>query len=247
MPLYPFPDVPVAPGVPAVPRSPQFPPMAAVGLGLVEGLIWRILQVQTQWGIFTTAGVALGDPSVFSGIAGDILQSVGVGSTLSTNAVSYSKQMKTSTFPVERGGFAQYNKVEMPAEPIVVMALDANQADRTSYLNAIDAATKSTSLYNVVTPEVTYTNYTIEDYRYERRAARGASLILVELHLIEVRQVSAAYSSTINDPQNPGATPQSNTGTVQPQTPSISTAKSIANTIPSLASDAQTFIQSAVQ
>ena len=136
----------------------------------------------------------------------------------------------------------------MPANPIVVMALDATQADRTSYLDSIDAATKSTDLYNVVTPEVTYVGYTIADYRYERRAARGVSLIMVELHLIEVRQVSAAYTQTsINNPQNPGATPQVNSGLVQPQTPSTSVLQSIAGSVPGLAQDATSAIQNAVQ
>lgn len=247
MPLYPFPDVPDLPGVPALPRSPLFPPATSAGLGLVEGLIWRILQVQTQWGIFDSAGNVLGDPSVFTGLVGDALQSVGIGPTLSTNSLGYDKEMRVSDFPVERGGFAAYNKVELPATPVVTMALDATEADRTFYLNAVDAATKSTNLYNVVTPEVTYINYTIESYRYERRQTRGATLLMLELHLVEIREVSAVFSQTIKDPKNPGATPQDNAGIVQPQVPQTSVLQSVATKLPGLASEATTAIQGLVQ
>lgn len=231
MSLYPFPDVPDSPGVPALPRSPLFPPAASAGLGLVEGLIWRILQVQNQWGIFTAEGQTLGNPSQFLNIPGDILQSVGLGATLSTNSVDYSKDMRVSDFPVERGGFASYNKVEMPANPSVVLCFDGSESERTAFLDQIDAATKSTDLYNVVTPEITYVGYTLESYRYERRASRGASLLMVEIRLLEVREISVTFASTINDPKNPGATPQADTGVVQPQTPPTSVAKSLSVTI----------------
>lgn len=248
MPLYPFPDVPDLPGVPALPRSPLFPPAETIGLGLLEGLIWRIFQVQTQWGIFDSNGNSLGDPSLFVGIINTVLESAGIGSILSTNSLDYKKETRVSDFPVERGGFASYNKVELPANPIVTMCLDGSEDDRTFFLNAIDAASKSTNLYNIVTPEVTYTNYTIEDYDYQRRANRGATLLMVNLHLIEVRQVSATFSQTqIVNPQNPGASPQVNSGIVQPQVPPTSVLKSVANKVSSLASDAQSAIQNAVQ
>lgn len=247
MPLIPFPDVPQLPGVPALPRSPLFPPATTIGLGLVEALIWRIFQVQTQWGIFDSNGNALGDPAIFTGLTGAVLESVGIGSVLSTGSVEYGKELQVSDFPVERGGFASYNKVERPANPVVTMCLDANESDRTSFFNSIDAAAKSTNLYNVVTPEIVYTNYTISSYNYQRRAAKGATLIIMEIHLIEVRQVSAAFSQTIVQPQNPGATPQSDTGVVQPQNPTTSTARSIAKAVPGLAASAQAFIQSLVQ
>lgn len=247
MPLIPFPDVPDLPGVPALPRSPLFPPAETVGLGLLEGLIWRIFQVQTQWGIYDSNGNALGDPALFTGLLGSALQSAGVDSTLSTNAFDYKKQNRVSDFVVERGGFATYNKIQLPATPTVIMCMDGTEDDRTFFLNALETAADTTALFNIVTPEVTYVNYTIEDFDYERRANKGATLLMVYIHLVEVREVSAAYSSTINNPQNPGATPQVNAGIVQPQVPETSVLQSVATKIPGLASDALSAIQGAVQ
>ncbi len=60
MALIPFPDVPKLPGVPALPRSAKFPPIVRAGLGLLQGMLWRIFQVQTRWGICDSKGKPLG-------------------------------------------------------------------------------------------------------------------------------------------------------------------------------------------
>lgn len=230
MSLYPYPDVPPFPGVPELPRSPLFPPAATIGLGLVEGVLLSILQIRTQWGIFDIEGNALGNPAQFAGIPAEILNPIGLGASLSTNSVDYRKETRVSDFPVERGGFASYNKVEIPATPSVTLCFEGTESDRTTFLNAIDAATKSTQLYNVVTPEITYVGYTLEDYRYERRALRGATLLMVQIDLVEVRQVSAVYTkAVIVAPKDPGATPAASNGVVQPQTPPTSILKTGAN------------------
>ena len=196
MPLIPFPDIPELPGVPALPRSPNFPPIVKTGLGLIEGALWRALQIDSKWGVYDSKGKALGDPAKFTGVLGAALDAAGVGSTLSTGSVEYTKATRVSDFPVEKGSFASYNKVEVPGLPVVTLCLTGSESDRTAFLNSIDTATKSTDLYSVVTPEVTYVNYSIEAYNYQRRAVRGVTLLTVELMLKEVRQVSAQYSST---------------------------------------------------
>ena len=238
MPLIPFPNVPNVPGVPALPRSPSFVPAVTASLGALQGLLWRVFQVQTRWGIFDSNGKPLGDPSKFTGLVGNALDAAGLSSTLSTNAVDYSKDMRVSDFPVERGGFASYNKVELPAEPVVTLCLTGSENDRRTFLEAIDAAVKSTDLYSVATPEVTYIDYTVERYNYSRRNSRGATLLIVEITLKEVRQVSSQYSqaaaSQIDAPKSTGATPTADGGKVQAKTPDTSTLKAVTNKISSL-------------
>ncbi len=253
MPLIPFPSIPDLPGVPAIPRSVKFPPVATAALGLLQGMLWRIAQVQTRWGIFDSQGKPLGDPKQFVGIIGRALESAGVygaGPTLSTGSVDYSKETKVSDFPIERGGFASYNKVESPANPQVVLCLQGSEADRRSFLDAVDTACKSTDLFSVVTPELTYINYSIERYNYARRNSKGATLLIVEITLKEVRQISAQYSQVgedqIDTPQDVGATPQVSNGKVQGKIPVISTLKSIANKLPGLADRAESYIQGLV-
>ena len=65
----------------------------------------------------------MGDPAKFTGLIGNALDAAGLGSTLSTNSVDFSKDTKVSDFPVEQGSFASYNKVETPASPIVTLCL----------------------------------------------------------------------------------------------------------------------------
>lgn len=247
MPLIKFPNVPKAPGVPAVPRSPNFPPLARAALGLAQGFLWRVFQTETRWGIFDSNGKALADPSKFGGLLGNAIEAAGMGSTLSTGGIDYSKETRVSDFPVERGGFASYNKVELAASPNVTLCLSGSERNRRAFLEAIDKACKSTDLYSVVTPEVTYINYSVERYNYQRRSSRGATLLVVEIALKEVRQVSASYTQAnagkIENPKNVAATPPADTGKVQAKTPEVSTLKGIADKLPALADKATAYMQ----
>lgn len=225
-----FPDVPKLPGVPPLPRSPEFPTSVRSVLGLIQGALWRTAQISSQWGIFNSAGESLGNPDNF-------LNVIGIGSTLSTGGVDYSKETRVSDFPIERGSFASYNKVEMPATPKVTLCFGGSESDRRAFLEAVDAACKSTELYSVVTPEVTYIDYSLEKYDYQRRSNKGATMLMVEITLKEIRQVSSTYSvaaKQIEAPKDVGATPNVDGGKVQPQTPNTSTLKSLFNKLPSL-------------
>jgi hypothetical protein len=219
-------------------------------LGVLQGLLWRIFQVDAQWGIFNSNGEALGDPAIFTGLVGNALEAAGLGSTLSTGSVEYTKETKVSDYPVERGGFASYNKVETPASPIVTLCLSGTESNRKSFLESIDAACKSTELYSVVTPEVTYVDYSLERYNYQRRSSKGATLLIVEIALKEIRQVSAQYVTTtataIDTPKDVGATPSASGGKVQGRKPNTSTLKSLANKLPGLADTATAYIQGLV-
>ena len=251
MALIPFPNVPKLPGVPALPRSPNFPPLLKAGLGLVQGMLWRIFQVQTRWGIWDSKGKPLGDPSKFTGLIGNALEAAGLGSTLSTGSVDYSKETRVSDFPIEGGAFASYNKVEQPASPTVTLCLTGSEKNRRTFLEAIDKACKSTDLYSVVTPEVTYVNYSVERYDYSRRSSKGATLLIVDITLREIRQVSAQYTQSnkgqVDQPKEAGATPQADNGKVQAQTPPKSTLKSLADKLPSLADKASSYLQGALK
>lgn len=236
MPSIPFPNVPSYPGVPQLMRPINAAvaqvPALAVALGSFETILGQSLQQTPRWGIFDALGHQLGlnnntTPSILS-----VLESQVLGSsvpTLSTYGFDFVKEMTVSSFPTEGGGFANYNKVEQPANPVVTLILDGSEGYRTNFLNAIDAACKSTNLYNVVTPEVTYIGYTMERYTYGRRAQRGATLIIVDISMKEGRSVTAAFTKAIVAPQNPSSTPQVNNGMTQPTMPDTSTLKKFTN------------------
>ena len=239
MPTIPFPDVPPYPGVPALVRAANVPVPIQVALGELQTLLASALQSPQQWGIFDSNGNQLGAVPGSNGLFESIITSIiGGQQVLSTNAFEFARESKISDFVIEQGGFASFNKVLMSAEPVVTLVLQGTQTQRQAFLNAIDAACQSLNLYSVVTPEVTYFNYNLERYNVARRAERGATLLIVEITLKEIRQVSAAYSTTatsvINQPQNPAATPQTGSGIVQPQVPPTSVLKSIANLWPNV-------------
>lgn len=240
MPLIPFPAVPFYPGVPALVRGANVPVGIQVALGDIQTVLASAMQQTQQWGIFDQNGNQLGlldnegnglFKSIIASISGNIRP------VLSTNAVEITKDTKISDFPIENGGFASYNKVILPVEPVVTLALQGTISERAAFIGLIEAACNSTDLYNVVTPEVVYVNYCLERTNQVRRADRGASLMFIEISLKEIRQVSAAFSNVqtpINAPQNPAATPASNSGLVQSQAPNESVLKSIYNLFPSL-------------
>jgi len=212
--------------------------IALASLGTLGTILLNALQSQTQWGIFDSSGNQLGSTSSGgNSLLTTVLESalVGPGPILSTNSFEFKRETRVSDFPVEDGGFASYNKVVLPGEPTVRYCFSGGVNDRGTFLAALDNACQSTNLYSVKTPEVTYYNYNITDYSIIRRADSGANMLIVELHLREIRQVSVSYStvqSLINQPQNPASTPPSNGGIVQPQPSSTSTLKSIMNNFP---------------
>ena len=233
MPLIPFPDVPPYPGVPAIPRSVLSQPIVSIGLGSLSSILINALQQQTRWGIYDQFGNLLGIDNSGSLTIESIIsnQITGGGNSLqSTLSFEFVKENKISNFPVEQGGFATYNKIQLPANPTVTIALSATEPERTQFLGAIDDACNSTDLYNVVTPEVTYVNYSLERYNYRRTAQRGMTLLVVEVSLLEVRQVSATFTqaSPITAPQAPDAAAQVNNGITQAAAPDTSVLQSIA-------------------
>ena len=179
MPLIPYPDVPPYPGVPALVRSANVPPDILIGLGLIQTILASAIQNGSHWGIYDSSGNQLGIISQSNGLAQSIIENIFIGATgptLSTNAVEFSKETRISDFLVEKGSFANYNKVELPANPVVTLALGGSVTDRATFFNQLQAACISTQLYSVATPEVTYYKYAIERYNYVRRAERGANI-----------------------------------------------------------------------
>ena len=238
MPSILYPTVPYYPGVPELLRPVSAviaaSPVLAIGIGTVENILGSALQQAPRWGIFDVDGAQLGvtgsaSVSILSILASQIAGDI--SPTLSTLDVEFMRETRISDFPLEAGSFASYNKVQMPANPVVTLALAGTEDDRTAFLTAIDAASIGTELYSVVTPEVTYGDYSIERYRYARRSSQGATLLVVEISLKEIRQVTASFATVtaapIVDPQNAGATPSVSGGITQPKVPDVSTLKSL--------------------
>jgi hypothetical protein len=170
-----FPNVPDLPGVPALLRSAAAPVLASVNALLItSGLSQFALGLaKPVWGVFDTSGnpVAVSDSVVDLDFASD---------------------SRISNYTQEAGAFNSYNKVQLPSEPRVHLACGGTIEERQAFLAAIDAAKQSTNLYNVVTPEATYLSMNVVGYGYHRDSRNGANLLIVALHLEEVRVTATA-------------------------------------------------------
>lgn len=251
MPLIPYPDVPNTDGVPTIPRSPNFPPVAGFVLDSIQGAIWRAFQVEQKWGIWTLKKAEDGkdevpdkpfyDPQLFPGFVGVAVGAAGgllpgnlIGSaTLSVGSLEYAKEMRVSAFPIEKGGFASYNKVEMPANPVMTLYFSGTETERKAFIDKIDAATKSLELFAIVTPEANYIGYTMEKYTYRRTQQSGAYMYIVEVPLKEIREVTSTYTVSnpgdVKNTTHPDAVPPVDAGKVQSTTPKTSVLKSLVN------------------
>lgn len=241
MPRIPFPNVPSLVGVPPLARSAKVPPTARAVLGFAQGVLWRIFQVETQWGVFTEDGQPVIDAGAFSGAIGAIADAAGVnGGAVSTGGVEVVGEARPADFPVERGGFASYNKVLLPGQHSVRLIVSGDESTRAEFLAWMEGAVASTDLYVVVTPEMTYDSVTLERYNYARTASSGATIIIADLVLREVREVSARYaradkSGQLGDVSTPDAAMPVDAGNVQPDPPSSSVLRSLADGFPSMA------------
>ena len=215
MPTIIYPNVPMVSGVPVINRTTVAPAVTPV-LTILSSALWQAIDTNPQWGIYDSNGKPLTDTGL-SGASGVVLSAMGLQPILSTVGVDYSKEVRISDFPIEQGSFASYNKVELPAEPLVTMSYDGSIEKRTAFLNALDTATKSTGLYSVVTPEVKYINYSISRYSYSRYANKGLTLIIVNIWLKEIRQVTPQFASTKNAKSDNAKSAQNN-GIVQTKT-----------------------------
>lgn len=150
-----------------------------------------------EWGIFTSGGAAV--------LTGD-----------NVVALDYSRDFRVPTYPVERGSFESYNKVEQPIDLRLTFTKGGTVAERATFLAACDAAQKSLDLYSVATPEATYTEMNVTHVSYDRQAAKGAGLLTVEVGLQRIRAyATAAFTNT----KAPGGAADINAGPVQAVTP----------------------------
>ncbi|MFP3548821.1 hypothetical protein SB748_36135, partial [Rhizobium sp. SIMBA_035] len=80
------------------------------------------------------------------------------------------------------GGFADYNKVQMPYNARVQLACGGSDTRRSAFLSSIEAAKQSTALYTVITPDATYENANVVSYDLRRTSKNGVTLIVAELY-----------------------------------------------------------------
>lgn len=200
-----FPDVPFGPGVPSVLRAAGVFSTTDVGSLLTSDATDLGVLAAPQWGIFTTAG----DPVLTT--------DTGVDTVIS---VDMRREARIITAPTEMGGFQSYNKVALPNDARLRMAVAGSSDARAAFLQQLDALQDDLNLYAVVTPDATYPNVNQIHYDYSRqRQGGGASMVVVDVWFEEVRQSAQASTNPVSSPQQPTSNAPQDGGQVQPQVP----------------------------
>jgi len=194
-----FPDVPNVIGVPALRRQLTGKQFTTLLLSRVlQSIALKKISRPNVWGLYNAAGVAIVADSVFS--------------------LDFKAESKVTEVPLQRGGFAQYNKVMMPEQEIIRLIKTGTDDARNAFLRAIGKAQKSTDLYHVVTPERVYLDANIEAYDYRRTSSEGVSMLVVDIRLKQIRQVSPLFAVyQLPAAKSPTAAPRVTQGVVRPK------------------------------
>lgn len=179
-----FPDVPIGPGIPVVPRDPNAI-AAAVTLVISDALAFLGIGGPPKWGLFQGGAAVVVAESVVS--------------------FGYRKDWTVATFPIEKGAFQSYDKVENPFDVRLRFASGADDEARQAMLASLNAIAGTTQLFDAVTPEATYPDVNVMHLDYDRTAARGAGLLVVDVWVQEIRNsATAAFSTGQTSASGPG-------------------------------------------
>lgn len=163
---------------------------------------------------------------------------------------SWKGEHRISTYPVEQGAFASYNKVATPFDLRMTLVCggrnfyqNATQKldeylngllgtsfgqpmAREDFIQALEDMLASTDLFDVVTPDKTYERLNLVHFDYVKRAKDGAVMVIADCGFEEVREsVSAIYTSTGQpnvSSNSPSAASPLNAGRVTGMIPSVS-------------------------
>lgn len=172
--------------IPGIPDIPGFKGLATSGIDALIGFggayaINRIFG--NQWGVYNQFGIPI--------LLADTFHSMKCQNT-----------SQVSQAPVERGTFTSYNKVQDPYKATVTLIKGGgNQTERGAFIAQLEALSKSTLLFHVVTPEYVHRNAAIVGYDFAREPGGGARMVVANLHLQEVRESKVQYETV--EPKNP--------------------------------------------
>jgi hypothetical protein len=172
--INPYPNVPNVLGVPALLRK-VAPVLDAIQfVSHISNAIDLLTNapIDNTWAIIGDAGTAITPDSFLT--------------------VDYRNSQRLVDYPIEKGGFESYNKVNDPFEAIVTLIKGGSVTDREAFISTINAMSNDLKLYTIVTPEARYDSVNLERYDYRREAKNGAYCLIVTLYFREIRVTAVA-------------------------------------------------------
>lgn len=160
-----YPNIPDLPGVPPVLRN----PLAAAAATRGAEIIGKFFdQFKAGYGVYNESGEKILNPD-------------------SILSLDYVNQRKISSFPIEKGSFNNYNKVNDPFRDTIRACRGGSVEDRMTFIQELLALSDSLELVKLVTPEYTMINVNMEGFTYRREQKAGANIIIAECRFVEIR------------------------------------------------------------
>lgn len=110
-------------------------------------------------------------------------------------AIEFKAESKTFEHPTEEGGFFGYNKVTIPSECYVTLALQGTSETLQSSITTLLELKNNTTIISIETPYQIITSTTITNVDYSIKVEDGLNLLTVNLSLKEIRQVKPQYTN----------------------------------------------------
>ena len=110
--------------------------------------------------------------------------------------ISMNVSSQIPTEPIEKGSFADYNRVIAPNEGSCRLALEGTDSDIQTALQGLDELERGLKKVELITPFETYENLMLTSYDYRRDEHSGFNLLQVDLKLKEVREIESARTTT---------------------------------------------------
>jgi hypothetical protein len=152
---------------------------------------------------------------------------------------AYKQDWPISNYPQEQGAFQSYDKVTLPFDVRLKLACGGPTSTRQAFLNtvfaiaggtpqgvslALPGSNSSLPLFDIVTPELSYTSCSCTHLDFARSAQNGATLIIADMWF---QQISVTSTTNYQSTQTPVVAGQYGAGNQQPQSPTAAVQSSI--------------------
>lgn len=205
LPIPPYPNVPPYPGVPLLARVSQAQSLfvrpvllAADAVNLVRSFL------PSTWGLYDESGVPL--------LIGD-----------NVAAVDFKRDARMADYPIEKGGFSSYNKVQTPYDARATFTIGGSAAARSGFIAILDKLILGLTIVSLVTSDITYPSANVVHYDYRRTSKNGVTLLTIDVWIMEVRLTAGTAftdaqttdAASTPSPQAPSGASPASAGTVQ--------------------------------
>ncbi|MCA6222440.1 phage baseplate protein [Photorhabdus antumapuensis] len=132
-------------------------------------------------------------------------------------AVEVTREASITTAPIEKGGYTSYNKVQRPGEVHVTFSFEGwtgfsgsmpnltnlTLTSRSDVLETLNKMVSSAEIYDIETPDTTYTSYDLIKYDYRIKQDNGVTLLIVTAVFQAVQDIAeVTMSSNVTNKSN---------------------------------------------